>query len=69
VDLSCGVVVTGGQHEGWLRVHDVESGAVLARVPRCGDVKDLVIHDGGLLFASLCGAFRVDLDAILEAAR
>ncbi|MCP4872136.1 MAG: hypothetical protein GY898_25805 [Proteobacteria bacterium] len=64
-DADRGVVVTGGQYEGRLRVHDLGSGELLATVPSCGYVKDLVIVDGQAMFAGLCGVYRVDLDEVL----
>jgi len=63
-DAERGLVLSGGQFEGSLRVHDLGTGAELSRIPSCGYVKDLVLHDGAAFFAGLCGVYRVDLDAI-----
>lgn len=69
VDEERGLLVSGGQFEGWIRVHEIASGRLLARVPSCGYVKDLLVHDGDLLFSGLCGVYRVDLDTALRGAR
>ncbi len=67
VDVGRGLVVTGGQYAGELRVHDLADGRELARVPSCGYVKDLVVVRGAAFFASLCGVWRLDLDALEQA--